>query len=344
MPDYTLSKTALASGYCPSPSTWDQILTDFAAKLYVTLPSINGFIAQATTPAAADQDKLWIKTSAGAPYVLGAFIYQGGDWRTVPGSAIYFTDSSGAANTITVTTGENLNSAAYVTGRLFLIRVANTVTGATTIAIDSLGSKSIKKANDTDIASGEIEAGHLVLLAYDSVSDVFELISTLQTTPVTLKACVAKQTKTAGANGQQVFNSSAAAVAVELDSLVDPGTSGVSLAANQLTIPAGTWYFDISVPFFCSAEDIRVQVILYNVTDAANVATARFDKEGGGSGADHGLAALKHVVVLASSKVYELRVQGAAIYANCYLGGNAGSTAIGSIGETYTQVGLLKLA
>lgn len=344
MPDYTLSKSALPSGYCPSPSTWDQILTDFAAKLYLTLPSINGFIAQELEPDPTHQDKLWIRTSPSEPWILGASVYQGGAWRTVPGSPLYFTDGSGAANTITVTTGENLNSAPYVAGRLFLIRVANTVTGATTVAIDSLGAKSLKKANDTDIAAGEIESGHLILIAYDSVSGVFELLTTLQETPVTLKACVAKQTKSAGANGQQVFNASAAAVAVELDSLVDPGSSGVSLASNQLTVPAGTWYFDISVPFFRAAGDLNIQVILYNVTDAANVATARFDKEGGGSGADHGFCNLKQPVVLTSSKVYELRVQAATTYSDCYLGGNAASTAIGSIGETYTQVAILKLA
>ncbi len=343
MPDYSVSYTSLGSSYCPSPSTWNQILSDFAGVLKVTLPSITGIIVQSSTPSAGDQDKLWIKTDAAIPYVIGSYVYQGGDWRRVPGLPVYFTDT-GSANTITLTTGESIANAGYITGRLFLIRLAATSTGATTITIDSLAAKALKKANDQDIASGEIEAGQLILVAYDSVSDNFELLTTLTETPVSLKVAVAKQTAAAGSNGQQVFSASAAAVAVTLDSLVDPGTSGVSLGANQLTVPAGTWLFDVSVPFYCAGADINAQVILYNVTDAANAATARFDKEGGGSGADHGIAVLKHPVVLAASKIFEIRVQAASTIASCYLGGNAGTTAIGSIGEVYTQVALTKLA
>ena len=64
-------------------------------------------------------------------------------------------------------------------GDAFVFKANHASTGATTIAIDGLATKSIKKFNDQAIAANDIESGSICHIVYDGTN--FQLISSLAT-------------------------------------------------------------------------------------------------------------------------------------------------------------------
>jgi hypothetical protein len=64
----------------------------------------------------------------------------------------------------------------HITGMPIYFKVANANTGASTINVNGLGIKTIKKFNDQDLISGDIQAGQVVGVIYDGTN--FQLIST----------------------------------------------------------------------------------------------------------------------------------------------------------------------
>ena len=62
-------------------------------------------------------------------------------------------------------------------GDCFVFKANHASTGATTIAIDGLATKSIKKFNDQAIAANDIESGSICHIVYDGTN--FQLISSL---------------------------------------------------------------------------------------------------------------------------------------------------------------------
>ncbi len=204
MATYIPTAQTVPTDSCPDNS-WQAMLNFIAAYLRITIPDNTGVVIQASTPSTADQSKLWIRTDTAAPYIIGAFVYSGGDWRRIPGLPMYFVDTSAAANTITITTGESISNTAFIVGRLWIIKVANSVTGATTLAIDSLTAKGLKKANDEDLGTGDVESGQILLVAYDAGSDNFEVLTTLGvsviTANVTTKSIPSEGSNTTYAHG-----------------------------------------------------------------------------------------------------------------------------------------------
>lgn len=201
MPDYPITPGAVTDPFCPT--TWQQVLEEFSNNQVVTLPEINGFIAQETEPGVADQGKVWIRTSVSAPYVIGIYSFQGGGWRPIPAPVgfTYFVDT-GAANAWVITTGESIpDNAAFVTGRLWAIRINNSVTSATTLVIDSFAAKSVKKQNTTDLGNGDVTAGQIVLAIYDATAGEFELITTLGDAPAATETSIAGLAVPAGSAG-----------------------------------------------------------------------------------------------------------------------------------------------
>lgn len=83
-------------------------------------------------------------------------------------SDIYALDSSGAANTVVVAPSPAFT--AYVTGMQVAIKLANSVTGATTINVNSLGAKTLKKNNSSDIESGDLVANQIIEARYDGTN------------------------------------------------------------------------------------------------------------------------------------------------------------------------------
>lgn len=176
MSDYNPVPGTLPDGFCPT--TWQTVLNEFAGNLTVTIPSAQTIIIRDSEPDAGDRDKLWVKTTAVEPFSAGLWVYKGGAWQPVVPIQIYFQDT-GVADAMVVTTGQAISSVAFLSNRLFLVRVSATNTGATTLKIDSLAALAVKKQNGSDLAAGDIEAGQLVLVAYDSTDLNFEVLTTI---------------------------------------------------------------------------------------------------------------------------------------------------------------------
>jgi len=79
---------------------------------------------------------------------------------------------SGSANTIVITPSPAVTS--YTAGNHYFIKVAATNTGATTININGLGVKSLKKSVTTDLNAGDVLANQIILVDYDGTN--FQLI------------------------------------------------------------------------------------------------------------------------------------------------------------------------
>lgn len=91
----------------------------------------------------------------------------------------FYTDS-GSANTYVLTVvGSKFAATGYTNGFTVMFKVGNSNTGASTVNVSGLGIKPIKKNNGaSDLSSGDMTAGNIVELVYDSGSDYFELTRT----------------------------------------------------------------------------------------------------------------------------------------------------------------------
>lgn len=81
-------------------------------------------------------------------------------------NAIFISDTSMSANTITGTTATAF-PVSYATGQQIIVKVANPVSGATTININSLGAKAVTKNGSTALVTGDLVAGGMYLMTYD---------------------------------------------------------------------------------------------------------------------------------------------------------------------------------
>lgn len=119
-----------------------------------------------------------ISVAASAPFISETLTQKisqaAGDARYVQqsalqaGSYIYGADSSGSANTVTVTLSPPLGS--YTAGGTFRIKIANTNTGPTNININGLGAIAARKISSTGITAfvgQELQAGYIYEFSYD---------------------------------------------------------------------------------------------------------------------------------------------------------------------------------
>ena len=94
------------------------------------------------------------------------------------GGLIFQATDSGSANTYAIALTPAVT--AYVAGQVFHFKAANASSGASTLNVNGLGAKNIKKKNDQDIAAGDIEQNAIVSVIYDGTS--FQMLSQLGTT------------------------------------------------------------------------------------------------------------------------------------------------------------------
>ena len=66
---------------------------------------------------------------------------------------------------------------AYASGQCFIVKADVANTGPATLNVSGLGAKDIKKNHDVDLATGDIEAGAILVLSYDGTN--FQLLSAL---------------------------------------------------------------------------------------------------------------------------------------------------------------------
>ena len=86
--------------------------------------------------------------------------------------------STGSSSAYVLTT--NSTHAALADQPLMIFRANHASTGASTLNVDSLGAKSIKKYNDINLSAGDIESGQIVVVVYNATGDKYELISAPQ--------------------------------------------------------------------------------------------------------------------------------------------------------------------
>lgn len=81
--------------------------------------------------------------------------------------------STGSSNTYAMAANQTLG--AYYDGLVVCFDANHSNTGAATLNVDTLGAKTIKKYNDQDVESGDIDANQKVLVVYDGTN--FQLLS-----------------------------------------------------------------------------------------------------------------------------------------------------------------------
>ena len=173
MPDIIPTPQTLPDGFCPT--SWQDTLNEFAASMIVTIPSSFGqIIISQTTPAPADNAKIWFKVDANNK-VLGIYSYSSlvGGWVLADDFPYYFQDT-GVADAIAITTGENIALNVDIQGRFFFIRIAAAnATTAPTFQVDIAPVTAIKKYGSTAIAAGDFAAGMIAILLYDGTQFQF---------------------------------------------------------------------------------------------------------------------------------------------------------------------------
>lgn len=90
------------------------------------------------------------------------------DYIRQPGYAV----ATGSANTYAVTL--NLAPIAYVDGMAVSLKINIDNTGPSTININSLGPKNIKKPNGNDVSSGNLKAGSIYSLRYNGINFILQ--------------------------------------------------------------------------------------------------------------------------------------------------------------------------
>tara|TARA_R110002020_G_scaffold466103_1_gene688266 strand:+ start:61 stop:1137 length:1077 start_codon:yes stop_codon:yes gene_type:complete len=93
------------------------------------------------------------------------------------GGLIFQATDSGSANAYAIALTPAVT--AYVAGQVFHFKAANANTGNSTLNVNALGTKNIKKRNDQNPAAGDIEANAIISVIYDGTS--FQMISQLGT-------------------------------------------------------------------------------------------------------------------------------------------------------------------
>jgi len=92
---------------------------------------------------------------------------------------VNYVSDTGAANVYVVTLSPVPGS--YTAGLRITFQVAHANTGASTLNVNALGTKSIKKEGGVALESGDIQAGQLVEVVYDGTN--FQITNTLQVSP-----------------------------------------------------------------------------------------------------------------------------------------------------------------
>lgn len=83
--------------------------------------------------------------------------------------------TTGSSNSYALTTASGIGS--HAMPRILAFEANHTNSGAATITIDGLASKSLKRANGAALGSGDIVSGSIYLIAYESGADVYLVLN-----------------------------------------------------------------------------------------------------------------------------------------------------------------------
>lgn len=101
----------------------------------------------------------------------------------------YYADSSGTANTVTVSTGTGIVFT-FIAGQMLQIKVANSNTGAATLSVNGTSANLVLPIGAAQLAGGELQAGGIYTVLYDGTN--WQLIGAVAypPTPAELAATV----------------------------------------------------------------------------------------------------------------------------------------------------------
>ena len=97
------------------------------------------------------------------------------------GGLVFQANDTGSANTYAIALAPVVT--AYVAGQEFNFKAGNASSGASTLNVNGLGAKNIKKKNDQAIAAGDIEEDAIIKVLYDGTS--FQMLSQTGTSGMT---------------------------------------------------------------------------------------------------------------------------------------------------------------
>jgi len=194
--------------------------------------------------------------------------------QAVQSGALNYAVATGTANAWVVALPQNVP--AYAAGRVLNIKAPATNTAAAvTAAVSGLATRPVKRSDGTDLAIGDVLIGRIYATIDDGTN-----IRILSSLPSDNRSVVADQLqkfvivadqKTAGTSGG-TFTAGAWRTR-DLNTVVsDPAGlvgSGITLASNRVTLPAGKWLIEASAPALaCDGHKTR----LYNITDSSVIA------------------------------------------------------------------------
>lgn len=172
-------------------------------------------------------------------------------------------DDTGAINAYQLDAASGSDLKAYIDGMCIVFKAANINTGASTVQIEALGAKDITLPDGTALSGGEING--YIFAVYNSASNRFEILTSSKTfESIQYDAIVRCQDqKPASTNGGSSVAGSWVTRTLNTKTL---DTAGIAtLAANQVTLPAGTYDVIARSPGE-SSNGHRVRI--YNATDA----------------------------------------------------------------------------
>lgn len=125
-------------------------------------------LIQPDQPVEAERGNLWIKTDPTTGHGVGTYIWEDsvGKWTRVDDAPFFFQDT-GSINALRIETGEGFNQASELTGRLFLIKVAQTNTGASFLVVDDISTQPIKRVDLTELIANDLKSGMILAVVYD---------------------------------------------------------------------------------------------------------------------------------------------------------------------------------
>lgn len=156
------------------PSTLQDLVNVLAECLQVPLPDgYTQIVVSSNTPAPADQGKIWLKLD-GSGNPIAFYKYAGGAWVPVAPQIVFWAVDGGTVNALSIGVTNYPN--ATLSSGLFIVQASNTITGATTLAVNSFPAKAVKIAG-ADPYSGAILDGHWYIFSYNPGSSTFELLN-----------------------------------------------------------------------------------------------------------------------------------------------------------------------
>lgn len=153
--------------------------------------------------------------------------------RTVRDSKHTYAADTGAANAYVVTLVPA--PSAYVTGMVVRFKAANANTTTSTINVNTLGAKTIKKDHDVNLEAGDIEANQMVTLIYDGTD--FEMVSQKAIDLTSANKAILQGGATTDASTLHVHKDQISSLSFTLFPSPDPGSAqgaGFSDATTKL--------------------------------------------------------------------------------------------------------------